>query len=46
MATSKRVGKKASGLLRSKRSTAKVKSVSGSAMSSLPDKKRKSRKKK
>lgn len=39
--TSKAVGKKASKLLRSKKSSKKVKSVAGSALTQRPDKKKK-----
>jgi hypothetical protein len=42
--TSKRVGKIASKLLRGKRTPKKVKSVSGSALTQRPDKKRGKRK--
>ena len=41
--TSKRVGKTASQLLRSKKSSQKVKSVAGSALTQRPDRKRKKR---
>jgi len=43
--TSKRVGRTASRLLRSKKTSKKVKSVAGSALTQRPDRKRRGKKK-